>query len=104
MKVVDETGNRPMYRPSNWNKEERLLEKERQKNSWSNKGGFKAPIFIPATPNGELAKILKKVVDEECDEKLRFKIIEKGGAKLKRKLQVSNPLESPEEREGNAEK
>ena len=39
--------------------------------------------------------MLKKVVDDECDKKLRFKIIEKGGAKLKRKLQVSNPLETP---------
>ena len=33
-------------------------------------------------------------MDEECDKKLRFKIIEKGGAKVKRKLQVSNPLET----------
>jgi hypothetical protein len=53
-----------------------------------------APIFIPATPNSELAQILKKVVDEECDKKLKFKIIEKGGANVKRKLQVSIPLET----------
>ena len=94
MKSDDETGARPMYRPSNWNVAERRMEKSKKKKNWSNKGGYLAPIIIPSTPNGELAAILQKVVDDECDKNMRFKIIEKGGAKIKRKLQISNPLET----------
>ena len=95
MKYDDENGIRPIYRPSNWNIVERRKEKTKKKRNWSSKGGYIAPIIIPATPNGELASMLQKVVDEECDKKLRFKVIEKGGAKIKRKLQISNPLETP---------
>ena len=68
MKVEDESGKRPMYRLSNWNIEERMKEKARKQKSWSNKGGYIAPIFIHVTPNGELAKLLEKVVDDECAE------------------------------------
>ena len=41
-----------------------------------------------------MAAILQKVVDDECDKNMKFKIIKKGGAKIKRKLQISNPLET----------
>ena len=42
-----------------------------------------------------IESFLKKLIFYIFDELLRFKIIEKGGAKVKRKLQVSNPLETP---------
>ena len=65
----DENGTRPIYRPANWNIVERREEKTKKKRNWSSKGGYIAPIIIPATPNGELASILQKVVDEECEKK-----------------------------------
>ena len=51
MKNDDENGTRPIYRPANWNIVERREEKTKKKRNWSSKGGYIAPIIIPATPN-----------------------------------------------------
>ena len=52
----------------------------------------KAVIFVPYTPNSELAKELRKV--EEVMERLsgmKMKVVEKAGIQLKRILVKSNP-------------
>ena len=49
-------GECPLNRPSGYRKKERRKEKQKKKRDWGTKGGFIAPIIIPATPNGELAK------------------------------------------------
>ena len=36
-----------------------------KKRNWSTKGGYTAPINVPATPNGELARMLKTVAESE---------------------------------------
>ena len=90
-------GQRPVYRPKSWQKEERKKKKRESKHEWATKGGCIAPIFVPASPGGELARRMKEVTKEEGEKKgkIRFKIVEMGGNTLKRELQRSNPLATP---------
>ena len=83
-----------MYRPKEWKKEERKREKKRKKNNWATKGGHIAPIFVPTTPDGMLAKKMRKICEEEAQGLIRFKIVESGGITLKSQLQKSNPTEN----------
>ena len=73
---------------------ERRRSKEKKKHSWSNKGGHVAPIFVPPTPNGELARILRQVAETEAEAGVSFKIIETGGRTVKSIVQKSNPTET----------
>ena len=91
----DKNGQRPIYRPKDWNIVARKKEKQKKKYDWSTKGGHIAPIFIPPTPNSELAKSLKEIADHEAEGGVLFKIIETAGYSMKRVLQTSNPLQSP---------
>jgi hypothetical protein len=90
----DHQGQRPLYRPKDWNIIARKKEKERNKYYWSTKGGHIAPIFVPPTPNSELASLLREIADREAENGVSFKIIETAGLSMKRVLQVSNPLGS----------
>ena len=69
--------------------------KKRKKQTWSAKGGHIAPIFIPPTPNGALAKRLQQIADSETEAGAKFKIVETGGVTMKQQLQKSNPTASP---------
>ena len=90
----DQTGTRPLYRPKDWNRVARQKEKSKKKYDWSSRGGYIAPIFVPPTPNSELARSLKAVADNEAEAGVHFKIIETGGISVKSILQKSNPLET----------
>ena len=57
----DEEGRRPLHRPKDWQKEERLKDKKRKRYNWGTKGGCIAPIIIPPTPNSELLQIIREV-------------------------------------------
>ena len=70
-------------------------EKEKKKHDWSTRGGYIAPIFVPPTPNSELANSLKAIADNEAEAGVHFKIIETGGLSLRSVIQRSNPLETP---------
>ena len=61
---------------------------------WSTRGGHVAPIFIPPTPNSELAISLKTIADSEAEAGVHFRIIETGGLSMRSVLQKSNPLET----------
>ena len=50
-----------------------------------------APIFVPPTPNGELAKLLRDVAEREAEAGVWFKVLESGGTAMKSTLQTSNP-------------
>ena len=91
----DLEGTRPLYRPKDWNRAERQKAKQKKKYEWSTRGGFIAPIFVPPTPNSELALSLKAVADSEAEAGVKFKIVETGGLSIKSVLQRSNPLETP---------
>ena len=86
----DMNGQRPIYRPKDWQIVTRKKEKDRKKYDWSTRGGHVAPIFVPSTPNSELAKIMKEVADKEAEAGVHFKIIENAGLSMRRVLQVSN--------------
>ena len=90
----EKKGIRPLFRPKDWNIPARRKEKEKKKYKWSTKGGHIAPIFVPPTPNGELANYLKMIADNEAEAGVHFKIIETGGISLRSILQKSNPLKT----------
>ena len=91
----DKRGVQPIYRPKEWQKEERKKKKRENRHDWSTKGGYIAPIFIPSTPGGELARKMRKVIEDEKKSNINFKIVEMGGKTLKRELQKSNPTSTP---------
>ena len=95
MVAEDSSGTRPLYWPKDWNVVARRKEKEKRKYSWSTRGGHVAPIFVPPTPDSELANCLKFIADREAEAGVHFKIVETGGISLKSVMQRSNPLETP---------
>ena len=76
LRKEDEDGTTPLNRPREWKAEERWQQKKKKKTSWSKKGGYVAPIFIPPpTPNGELARLLKEIAEKEAESGVNFKIV-----------------------------
>ena len=53
-----------------------------------------APIIVPSTPNGELARRLREICERQ--KVVRFRIVERGGVTIGNMLQNSNPLASKE--------
>jgi hypothetical protein len=86
-------GVRPHYRKKEWEAEKRRVERKKRKQNWSTKGGHIAPIMVPSTPRGELADMLRRVVQVEAatNKDMNFKIVESGGRTVKSLLQKSNP-------------
>ena len=71
-----------MYRNRGWKYIERRKEKVTGKNDWY--GNYDAVMFIPATPKSEL----KRIYDEEIKKrKIKIRVIEKSGTKIKDVLQ-----------------
>ena len=91
----EKEGIRPIFRPKDWNKDERKKAKKSKKYEWSTKGGYIAPIFVPSSPGGELAKEMRRVAQTEATKDIKFKIVEMGGRTLKSELQRSNPTATP---------
>ena len=87
----NDTGVRPLYRPKDWEVVARRKEKQNKKHNWSSKGGHVAPIFVPPSPNGELAQALRDIADREAEAGVKFRIVESGGITIKSKTQKSNP-------------
>ena len=57
---------KPIFRPKDWKREERDREKANRRKNWATKRGHTAPIFVPVTLGGELAKAMRKVADREA--------------------------------------
>ena len=71
---------------------ERKKEKKNKKKTWYTKGGYVAPIIVPATPGGKLANMLKCVAEAEgAATEIKFKVVEKGGPSVENLLQKPNP-------------
>lgn len=94
-KKEERNGIRPVFRPKMWQKEERKKKKREKKHEWATKGGYLAPIFVPSSPGGELAKRMRQVMKDEKKGNINFNIVEMGGRTLKRELQRSNPTATP---------
>ena len=76
-------GTEPLYRSKEWNRNERVKEKERKKRTWFMKDGSEAVFFVDATPNSTLA--------EKCREEFQ-----KAGLKVKVKIRQISKEESSE--------
>ena len=50
-----EKGTKRIYRSKEWTKSARRMDKQRKKKSWL--GNYKACIFVPPTPGGNLRKL-----------------------------------------------
>ena len=88
-------GNRPIFRAKEYQKEERKKEKERKRYDWAKKGGCLAPIFVPATPDSRLLKMMRKAAEETEKKGVKFNMVEMGGRTIKSELQRSNPTATP---------
>ena len=89
MRRNEEMDIRPIHRPKDWHRLERIEEKERKVRSWYKTGGFDSVLFVPATPNGNLKRMYEHTIQGSG---LRIKVVERSGRTLKSKLQRSNPF------------
>ena len=78
-------GTKPLYRPREFQAEQRKKTKLLTKTSWYRPAS--AVGFFPATPDGELAKDIQQIVNEESSRLgLTTKVIETGGKSLRQHL------------------
>ena len=81
----DAKGQTPLYRSRLWNKEERRKKKLMKKVAWYRPQD--TVIFVPTTPNGELAMKVRKVVQEEGRRIIvKVRVVETAGTSLRQKL------------------
>ena len=90
MEANDKAGTTPLHRPREWQRNAREKMKRIKKENWYKKGGYETPIFIAATPNGELKKKLQKKIDESD---LKIRVVEKTGSTMLRTLQKASITE-----------
>ena len=58
-----------------------------KKKRWFRKVEYDVPIFVPHTPEGELAKRIKEMeAQNNQGRSIRFRIVEKGGITLEQML------------------
>ena len=79
-----ENGNRPIYRSSQWKKEDRAVKRLVKGKTWSKADSV---MFVQATPGELLKKEVSKVIRESG---LNIRGVEKAGRSLKRLLQRSD--------------
>ncbi|CAB4027121.1 Transposon Ty3-G Gag-Pol poly, partial [Paramuricea clavata] len=96
-KEADESGERLLYRPKGWNKEERTKEKIRKKKNWYAKGRNESVIFVPATPRSQLQREYQQEIRNLG---FNINVVEKAGNTLKKMLQRPDPFK-PENRGKN---
>ena len=85
---MSDIGCRPMYRGSDWCKQERAVSKLRSRKEWFGKKND-AVIFVQATPGEVLQREIQKVVNSSG---LRLKVVERGGKSLKGVFQRSDVM------------
>ena len=85
---MSDIGCRPMYRGSDWCKQERAVSKLRSRKEWFGKKND-AVIFVQATPGEVLQREIQKVVNSSG---LKLKVVERGGKSLKGVFQRSDVM------------
>ena len=89
---ASKNGGQPINWARTWEQDTRQKKKELQGRNWYRQGGYDVPLFVPHTPGGELAiRMRAKEQENNQGRTIRFKIIEKGGVTLDKKLRRSNP-------------
>ena len=79
-----ETGMRPLYRTSQWQREKRAISRLVKEKTWTKSDSV---IFVQATPGEILKREVKKVVKEAG---FNVKVVEKGGRSMRSLLQRSD--------------
>ena len=82
-------GERPLYRPFEWDRVERDKKKRDKKLEWYKKGGFESVVFVPSTPGSELQRRYQEEIDHHG---FRIRAVECTGRTIKGSLQRSNPF------------
>ena len=88
-KEEERTGVTPFYRTREWRRNDRRKEKEQKKKTWYKKGGRESVLFVAATPNSEMKKMVQETVDRSG---FKIKVVEKAGTRLVRALQRNDPF------------
>ena len=79
---------RPMYRGKDSDTPKERAERSKRKREWFRKGGYESVMFVSATPNSALMKL----IDEEVTSSgIKIKVVERAGIKLKKLLQKNDP-------------
>ena len=91
-KIVNDP-SRPKYRGKETNTPRKRTERKKKRHNWYRVGGYESVIFVPATPNSELARRMKDVVSRS---NLNINVVERAGTKIKRLLQKNDPNKSGE--------
>ena len=87
MKEEQEHGGRPINRPRSYQPEVRRKKKLSAKSNWYKNGGYSTVVFVPATPQGKLANMLRESEKKMAQERgWRIKIVERGGQKIRSRL------------------
>ena len=60
MQDIENSGGRPINRPRFWEDDQRQKKKESKKKNWYRTGNFDVPLFVPHTPGGQLAKLMRQ--------------------------------------------
>ena len=76
-----ETGERPLHRPREFEKDKRMTEKSEKKLNWykGKHNQFESVMMVPATPMGELKQMIQ---EKATNANLKVKVVEKAGLKL----------------------
>ena len=86
------SGERPLYRPFEWDRENRDRDKATKVVDWYKAGGYESVMFVQSTPKS----ILKRRFQEEIDKSgLKVRVLEKAGRSIKQVLQRSDPFKAP---------
>jgi hypothetical protein len=78
-------GERPLYRPRAWQQEERAAARRMKRAAWHRPAD--SVLFVPATPDSQLAEQSRKVLQEEAGRLgVSIRVVETGGVSAKRQL------------------
>ena len=96
----DRNGTKPLYRNREWNRENRINDKENKRINWyknckdkETEKTYTSILFVPPTPGSGLLKEIKNREEElNRNKKERIKIVEKGGLKMEKILTSKNPF------------
>ena len=83
---TEQSGGRPLYRPSGWQADQRNMEKLVKRQTWYT-GNAKqrnlAPLIIDPTPSGQLEKEIAQIMKEAARlTGIRVKVCQRGGIKV----------------------
>ena len=97
---ADHSGERPLYRSKNWQKEIRKEKKKNNHLNWYKTGGsypnaeeYKTVLIVPVTKDGILAKeVRQREFEINKNGNTRVKVVEDGGVQLKNFLVKKDPF------------